>query len=320
MSNWFYAGKNKERSGPVKESELLRLNEAGELKGTDLVWRSGMEKWAPLYQVAGEIFARLQAPPDRDEMVPLRPVEVGICAHSDRVLPREEMVPYGDALIAAEHKDAFVQGLMESGDTDVIDPEEFVYIGFWWRLLGHLIDSLIKGTVGIIGFIPYFITIARVNPDTAEPDEMIPVFVALGFGGLVTLCISIYYHTWMVGKYGGEVGKIVIGARIVTTDGEPLSHGRAFLRWLGKIVLSTFLIQYVIPYVLVVLLMVLFFSASFVSDDPSLMMGSFFLILFIFPVVVGVFSFVFWMCAFDPEKRTLHDRICSTRVIRKNQS
>jgi len=26
---------------------------------------------------------------------------------------------------------------------------------------------------------------------------------------------------------------------------------------------------------------------------------------------------VYWMAAFDPEKRTLHDRIVGTRVVRK---
>ena len=133
MSNWFYAGKNKERLGPVEESELLRLNEAGELKGTGLVWKAGMEKWAPLYHVAGEIFARRLAGPDRNEQEPLRPVEVGVCAFSDKVLPREEMVPYGDVLIAIEHNK--VQACYRRGVITV------------WH--APQLDDLIKGEVAI---------------------------------------------------------------------------------------------------------------------------------------------------------------------------
>jgi uncharacterized RDD family membrane protein YckC len=39
--------------------------------------------------------------------------------------------------------------------------------------------------------------------------------------------------------------------------------------------------------------------------------------LFVYAALVALCSGVYWMAAFDPEKRTLHDRVGSTRVVRK---
>ncbi|NNE93502.1 MAG: RDD family protein [Verrucomicrobiales bacterium] len=314
MSDWYYATKQNERLGPVPDGELLRLNEAGELEGTGLVWRSGMQDWTPFHNVAGKLIGQQQG---SDEAV-----EVAICAHSGRVLPRGEMVPYGDVLIAAEHKDAFVQKLMETGDEDVADPEDFVYVGFWWRFLGYFLDALIKGAAGMLCFVPYFIVAVTMNPEDIEPDSMsgpiIGLVIAYGVGVLGSIGVSVFYHTWMVGKHGGEVGKKVIGAIVVDSEGRKLTYGKAFLRWLAKIPLNAFLIQFLIPYILVVVLIALTFAASFSSDDPTIATGAIFLALLVAPVLFGIFSFGFWMAGRDPEKRTLHDRICGTRVIRIN--
>jgi len=47
---WFYA-KGGSRNGPISETELLALINAGQLEGSDLVWNEQLEAWTPLRQV-----------------------------------------------------------------------------------------------------------------------------------------------------------------------------------------------------------------------------------------------------------------------------
>jgi hypothetical protein len=62
MANWYYA-KSGQQHGPVSESELRRLAEAGQLRQRDLVWKEGMEQWLEAENVP-ELFAG--SPPAQD--------------------------------------------------------------------------------------------------------------------------------------------------------------------------------------------------------------------------------------------------------------
>lgn len=46
---WYYA-LNEERKGPVSETEILRLLEAGYIHGNTLVWKQGFQNWLPINQ------------------------------------------------------------------------------------------------------------------------------------------------------------------------------------------------------------------------------------------------------------------------------
>ena len=49
---WYY-GRDGERHGPVSASELQRLARSGSLARQDLVWKAGMDNWAPAATVDG---------------------------------------------------------------------------------------------------------------------------------------------------------------------------------------------------------------------------------------------------------------------------
>jgi len=49
--NWYYAENGQERKGPVPESELKRLLDAGQLPASALVWSEGMAQWTPAQAV-----------------------------------------------------------------------------------------------------------------------------------------------------------------------------------------------------------------------------------------------------------------------------
>jgi len=314
MEEWFYTDAARTQQGPVARDTLLSLNRNGDINADSLVWKEGMPDWLPFAQVAGPMFG------ETEEGIPM---ETGVCAHSKRVYPISEMLPYGDALIGIEHKDAFIQHLMESGNTQIADATDsrFIYVGFWWRTLSSFLDYLAKIVPSYLCMIPYYIAaVATGMQSENNPKSLggmtVVMAIAYAVGILGMLGISIFYETWMVGKYGGTLGKMAIGARIVNPDGSKLTYGRAFVRWLAKKPLNG-LIVYVPPTIVLMLFFGVGFSAIEGKSNSALGVSSIFGGLIAFVLVAALFSGVYWMCAFDPEKRTLHDRICATRVVRK---
>lgn len=93
------------------------------------------------------------------------------------------------------------------------------YGRFWPRFAAWLIDFIILSVIALL-----LRTIFRV------------------FGGFLTLILDIAYPTYFIGKRGATPGKQLLGLRVITESGEPMTYGRAFIREiLGKIVSSLFL-------------------------------------------------------------------------------
>lgn len=313
MASWFYTDSEAKQEGPVDEESLLKLNTQGEIHAKSLVWKEGMEDWIPFRDIAASLFGE-------DEEG--RPIEIGVCAYSQKIYPVSEMMPYGEAVIGLEHKDAFIQRLMETGSVEIADESEkrFEYMGFWWRTLSSFLDYLIKMVPTWICMIPYYIVAFTGGIESIESDPstgaVVALAVAYGIGLLGMLAVSIFYETWMVGKYQGTLGKLIIGARVVSPDGSRLSYKQAFIRWLAKKPLN-----YVIVWLPAsVGVGVVIAAVTGFADDSgsSATFGlAFVSALFVFFALLGICLGVYWMAAFDSEKRTLHDRIASTRVIKK---
>jgi hypothetical protein len=58
---WYYAAGDEER-GPITAAELKTLAQSGQLAAADLVWREGMEDWAPASDIRG-LFSKTAEPP-----------------------------------------------------------------------------------------------------------------------------------------------------------------------------------------------------------------------------------------------------------------
>ena len=52
MAQWYYA-QDEEQFGPISAAALKEMAQAGELGREDLIWREGMERWAPAHKVRG---------------------------------------------------------------------------------------------------------------------------------------------------------------------------------------------------------------------------------------------------------------------------
>jgi uncharacterized RDD family membrane protein YckC len=277
-----------------------------------------MVDWQPFRNVANEIYAFATGAAED--------LDTAVCAYSGRVLPKAEMVPYGDVFVAPEHKDAFVQQLMETGKTAIEQSTgDMQYVGFWWRFLGWIIDYFVLLIPSMLCMIPYFITsfgsAAWEAGTDAENNPFAGWTIAMGVtyavGMLGQLGVNAFYHTWMLGKYQATIGKIAIGAKVVTPEGSTITYGRAFGRWLGKSVLNGFIVMLFVFLAAILSAVLLGATAAGTDKDPSVIVGGVFAMFAAIGLASLLGMFPYWMAAFDAEKRALHDRICSTRVVRK---
>ncbi|MCB1205961.1 MAG: RDD family protein [Verrucomicrobiae bacterium] len=335
MPDWFYTDALANQQGPVDESTLLDLGRAGILKARSLVWREGLEGWIPFRNVASELYtlrksAELDsAAADRSAPQSEAPprVEIGVCAFSEQVYPAGELLPYGEALVGPDHKDNFVRRLMEGAAEEISDATEqgMGYVGFWWRCLSSLLDYLVKLLPSWLFWVPYYIaTMSSTIKPMSDPESLegitgmtLVMAVTYGIGVLGSLLFSVAYETWMVGRYQATLGKIMIGAKVVNPDGTRLTYKRAFVRWLAKKPLNYLILwgPSTLGFALVIGVMV------GMGENPGVNEASFVLTmmsgLFVYAALLLLCSGIYWMAAFDPEKRALHDRVAATRVVKK---
>jgi len=104
-------------------------------------------------------------------------------------------------------------------------------VGFGWRLVAALIDGLLLGALSflfafIIGFIIWFTRLY--GSGEFYPSERL--FTVFGF------ILSVAYYIVFWAKSGQTPGKMAMGLRVVSTDGSPVSWGKAFLRYIGYVI------------------------------------------------------------------------------------
>jgi len=325
---WYYS-KDKQQAGPVGSDGLIALQQAGEVAGNTLVWREGQGDWREFREVAGEVFGDAVGGSGEGGGV-----ETAVCAYSAKVLPKSGMVPYGDAWVAPEHKDAFVQRLMEGGRMELGEEGEYgmQFMGFWWRALAALIDYFVKIIPSMLCQVPYFVAsfMAAASGTQTGADDLNPLgawtaaMVATYLLALLgQLGVSIFYDTWMVGKYQATVGKMAIGAVVVNPDGSRVGYGKSFGRWAAKKMLNNAILMAIIMIPIAVIAMVAGVGGALSEGgpvDPGALAAMVFLMFGAAAVFYPLGLFPFWMCGLDREKRTLHDRVCATRVVKKRVS
>lgn len=95
------------------------------------------------------------------------------------------------------------------------------YVGFWGRFGAYWIDVLV--------WVPLTVLTVFVAPHWKH------YFVTML---LPNLLLGLIYHVYLVKRFGGTPGKLVLGQRIVTVDGSPVGYREAFLRYVVLMLLS----------------------------------------------------------------------------------
>jgi uncharacterized RDD family membrane protein YckC len=246
--NWYYAD-NGQQKGPINELDLATLARNGSIKPDTLVWREGLTEWQQL-SLARPDLANVEGSPS-----------------------------IGGVYVAEQQKDLIVQQMREGvvpGQVLAQNPHGFVYAGFWIRVAAKIIDSILISIVNytlmflIMGSVAGFGALTKPSANGEDPAVNAAAMGAMLLMYLLIFGINISYNTFMVSKYGGTLGKLAVGIKVVRTDGAMLSIPHAIGRACAEILSGmTCYIGYI-------------------------------------------------MVAFDePEKRALHDHICSTRVVQK---
>ena len=134
--------------------------------------------------------------------------------------------------VCASCKPFFLKRIQE-GDTRVIG---FEYRGFWIRLVAEMIDGFILWIIS--QFINMLFTLQMAETVT-DPFLILSIF-SISF--TINFIISLTYYVFFNGKYGATPGKMAIGAKIVNTDGTPISYTKAFARFFAEM-LSAFILS-----------------------------------------------------------------------------
>lgn len=106
--------------------------------------------------------------------------------------------------------------------------------GFWIRLSAYLVDDLVAGALIIMA-----ISLARAAVRLGEavagaPEGQADPLRTVAWVSLPVI-VSGLYQTLFVGWRGQTPGKILFRLKIIRTNGAEVGYGRAFVRWLGRI-------------------------------------------------------------------------------------
>ncbi len=233
---WYYANEGR-RVGPVDDFEFEALIETGVIDQDTLVWNETLPKWARY----GKIRSKTPQSADAHSTTPQPAPASGPatfarksaqCHECGNVFPQEEMIRFQNAWVCANCKPIFAQKLREG----TVLADEMVYAGFWIRFGAKLIDGLILGMVG--GFI--VVGVGALLFTSIDSGSEIGVVLNILIQAM-SLMIGVGYTTYFLGRYGATPGKMMLGLKVVTSDGGSVSYARAvgryFAEWLSAMIL-----------------------------------------------------------------------------------
>ena len=220
------------------------------------------------------------------------------CSITKKWFPEDELVTFQGQLVSAEGKQILLDRLLTGAEA----PGKLMCPTRWTRLWCICLDWLVIGLCWYVGMVPVVFILVRLllvrllHLDFASfAAKGVVMFLLLG-------TISVGYFTFMHGRKGKSIGKMAGSLRVVNLDGSPISRLKAAARavvYCGAMFL----------FVAVLLLM----EAWHPTKTRLVTIGSLTFVCLIW----GLLDII---CAvFDTRtQRSLHDRICGTRVIRLN--
>lgn len=109
------------------------------------------------------------------------------------------------------------------------------YAGFPKRIAAKLIDSILMLALNGPVVVATLWLVFSGSPNFDDPVTMTRLNLAYAFLQLLGYALSLSYATYFHGKYGATLGKMVMGIRVVGSDGGPISYKRALGRGLAEI-------------------------------------------------------------------------------------
>ncbi|KRG65840.1 hypothetical protein ABB27_14865 [Stenotrophomonas terrae] len=239
MSQWYYADSQRERHGPIEADDLREKFRAGDIDLGTLVWREGMQQWQPLSAVSDELQLLAQA---ASTGIDLRQDYAAI--ESGEALSAPAAESEAPAATSGETYSPYTAPASRPQDVDpaAVQGGLVVQAGFWKRVAAYFIDYVIMTMFTYIVLIPLSILGAIVGGISGSSDSAagsIGMFLTLGIGYLIIFAANMMYPAWMhSSKYQATLGKMAVGIKVVRSNGERLTLGRAIGRFFAYILSS----------------------------------------------------------------------------------
>lgn len=218
MEIWI--GRDGERHGPYKESDVRQWMASGQVSVSDLAWYEGLADWQPLSVLFPDAVAAAATPPPA----------AGAAAGSGNpyAAPTAPLLPQTNAAALED------------------------YAGFWKRVLAYIIDAIIliipqkliesaMGGAAAKAALEQAVLSAGSDMDAALAAQM-HYFGVMWPATLLSIIMAIvYFAVCESSAWQGTIGKLALGIRVTDLDGNRIGFGRALGRYFGKI-LSTIIL------------------------------------------------------------------------------
>ena len=113
--------------------------------------------------------------------------------------------------------------------------------GILFSILSLLVYAVVFGPLFLMHKVPSMAQITasqmKYNPQANPLAGVISPQLLLLLQGLI-LVVTILYYAGFIAEGGQTPGKMMLGLRVVRTNGRPVGWGRAFLRWIGYYISS----------------------------------------------------------------------------------
>jgi len=154
------------------------------------------------------------------------------CSECGQPYPSEDLVRFGAAAVCANCKPNYVQRLREGVSANTTGP---VYAGFWRRFVAIVVDIILIWIVTIPINWGIMLLGWRSIPAIHGSSPFTLMFYSFWqWATLITFALEITYYVYFISQKGATIGKMLMGVKVVTATGGPVSVGRAFARFFAR--------------------------------------------------------------------------------------
>jgi uncharacterized RDD family membrane protein YckC len=173
----------------------------------------------------------------------------------------------------------------------------FVYASFWHRMAAGLVDSVIMAPLFVIDAV------------FGGSSQLFPLYM------LITTQVLIAAYIYMIVKFGGTPGKLMLGMRIAMVDGAPVTLKAALLRncviWALGLLSSAMVVRAAFAMTPEAYVDLDYFERSAAMSEST---QSILIISILMQVWLVTSAIAFFI---SKKNRALHDLMAGTIVIRK---
>jgi uncharacterized RDD family membrane protein YckC len=150
------------------------------------------------------------------------------CSECGRAFAPEDLARFGAVAVCSDCKPNYVQRLREGAALS----SGVVYGGFWRRFAAILVDGILVNIFALP--LRMGLTMFGINSGfgVAAPGRLFQAM--FGLSALIGMAVQMIYYVYFISQKGATLGKMLLGVKVVTATGGPISVGRAIGRYFAQ--------------------------------------------------------------------------------------